>query len=148
MATLADLTDDDVLWDASKRALVSAWKAGCVLWVLNNQTWTKSMGELVEWLVYRDIWSKMQIFGDMLKEGDTSTTEAQRRGPKNMLDSLPDTFNQAPLEALRPQLGKSLDGTRDQLYHWTVRGFITYNDQTALYSKTEEYLGFGSKFKV
>jgi len=98
------------------------------------------MGELVEWLVYRDIWSKMQIFGDMLKEGDTSTTEAQRRGPKNMLDSLPDTFNQAQLEALRIELGKSKEGTGDQLRHWVFRKFITYNDQTALYTKTDEYL--------
>ena len=63
MATLADLTDDDLLFEMSHRALVSAWKAGCVLWVLNNQTWTKSMGELVEWLVYHDIWSKMPWFG-------------------------------------------------------------------------------------
>jgi hypothetical protein len=47
MATIADLTDDDVLWDVSKRALVSAWKAGCILWALNNQTWTKSMGDMV-----------------------------------------------------------------------------------------------------
>ena len=140
MACLADLTDDDVLWDASKRALVSAWKAGCVLWVLNNQTWTKSMGEVVEWLVYRDLWSKMQIFGDLLKEGDTSTTEAQRRGPKNMLEDMPDTFNQTQLEALRTQLGKSKEGAKDQLYHWVVRGFIEYSEQTGLYSKTQTYL--------
>ena len=140
MATLADLTDDDVLWDASKRALVSAWKAGCVLWVLNNQTWTKSMGELVEWLVYRDIWSKMQIFGDMLKEGDTSTAEACKSGPKNMLEDLPDTFNQAQLEALRTQLGKNKEGAITQLRNWKSRHFITYNDQTALYTKTDQYL--------
>ena len=130
MASLADLTDDDTLWDASKRALVSAWKAGCVMWILNNQVWTKSMGELVEWLVYHDLWSKMQLFSDLLKEGDTSTTEAQRRGPKNMLDDLPDTFNQPQLEALRTQLGKSKEGTKDQLYHWMVRKFITYNEET------------------
>ncbi len=141
MATLADLTDDDVLWDASKRALVSAWKAGCILWVLNNQTWTKSMSELVEWLVYRDIWSKMQIFGDLLKEGDTSTTEASRSGPKNMLEDLPDTFSELQLEALRAQLGKSQEGANAQLRNWKSRGFITYNDQTGLYTKTEEYLG-------
>ncbi len=139
MATLADLTDDDVLWDASKRALVSAWKAGCVLWVMNGQTWTKSMGELVEWLVYRDIWSKMQIFADMLKDGDTSTSEAQRRGPKNMLDSLPGSFNEAQLEALRLQLGKSKEGTKGQLSLWLFRGFIEYSNQTGLYSKTEKY---------
>lgn len=141
MATLADLTDDDVLWDSSKRSLVSAWKAGCVMWVLNNQTWTRSMGEVVEWLVYHDIWSKMQIFSDLLKEGDISTTEAQRRGPKNMLDDLPDTFNEAQLEALRKQLGKSQEGTGSQLRKWLSRGFISHNTQTGLYTKTPEYLG-------
>lgn len=116
MASLADLTDDDVLWDVSKRALHSAWKNGCILWILNNQTWTKAMGELVEWLVYHDIWSKMQVFSDLLNSKDADlVSEAQRRGPKNMLDSLPSSFNEAQLEALRLELGKSKDGTKNQL---------------------------------
>ena len=140
MASLADLVDDDVLWDCSKRALVSAWKAGCILWVLNNQTWTKSMGELVEWLVYHDLWSKMQIFADMLNKDDDVENEAQHRGPKNMLDGLSDTFNEAQLEALRVSLGKPKDGTNRQLRVWMSRGFITYSNQTGLYTKTEEYL--------
>jgi len=140
MASIADLADDDVLWDISKRALASAWKAGCVLWVLNNQTWTKSMGELVEWLVYHDIWSKMQIFADMLSLDADQLSEAQRRGPKNMLDDLPNTFNEAQLEALRLQLGKSKEGTGGQLRKWQFRKFITYSNQTGLYTKTEEYL--------
>ena len=140
MATLADLIDDDVLWDVSKRALVSAWKAGCILWVLNGQTWTKSMGELVEWLVYHDLWSKTQIFADLLgKDGDV-TIEARRRGPKNMLGSLPDTFNEQQLQALRTQLGKSPEGAKDQLRVWGNRGFIEYSAQTGLYTKTEKYL--------
>ena len=140
MASLADLTDDDVLWDASKRALVSAWKAGCILWALNGQIWTVAMGHLVEWLVYHDLWSKMQLFADLLSGDADTMCEARRNGPKNMLENLPDTFNQAQLEALRTQLGKSKEGTRDQLYHWTVRGFIEYSEQTGLYSKTDEYL--------
>ena len=140
MASLADLADDDILWDVSKRALVSAWKAGCVMWVLNNQTWTKSMGEVVEWLVYHDIWSKMQIFADMLSLDGGQVSEAQRRGPKNMLDSLPDTFNEAQLEALRTNLGKSSEGTNGQLRKWVFRKFITYSAETGLYTKTNEYL--------
>ena len=140
MASLADLADDDILWDVSKRALVSAWKAGCVLWALNNQTWTKSMGELVEWLVYHDIWSKMQIFADMLGKDANTISEAQRRGPKNMLDSLPDTFNEAQLEALRTSLDKSKEGTGGQLRKWLFRKFITYSELTGLYTKTDEYL--------
>ena len=140
MASLADLADDDVLFDISHRALISGWKAGCVLWVLNNQTWTKSMGELVEWLVYHDLWSKMQIFADLLGRDADPMSEAQRRGPQNMLDSLPDTFSEVQLEALRTSLGKSVEGTKNQLYKWAYRKFITYSDETGLYTKTEEYL--------
>ena len=140
MATLADLTDDDLLFELSHRSLVSAWKAGCILWVLNNQTWTRAMGELVEWLVYHDLWSKMQIFAAMLGKEAVEEGDAQRRGPKNMLDSLPDTFNEAQLEALRVEIGKSKEGTKGQLSQWVFRKFITYSNQTGLYSKTEEYL--------
>ena len=141
MASLADLVDDDILWDISKRALHSAWKDGCILWILNNQTWTKAMSELVEWLVYHDIWSKMQIFSDMLNGKDADlVSEAQRRGPKNMLDGLPETFNEAQLKALRVSLGKSEEGAKGQLSQWVFRGFITYSNQTGLYTKTEEYL--------
>ena len=141
MATLADLVDDNILWDLSKRSLVSAWKCGCVLWILNGQTWTKAMGEMVEWLVYHDIWSKMQIFSDMLNGKDADQmSESQRHGPKNMLDSLSDSFSEAQLKALRTQLGKSEEGTGTQLRQWVYRKFITYSAQTGLYTKTEEYL--------
>ena len=144
MASMADLIDDDVLWDCSKRALVSAWKAGCILWVLNGQTWTKSMADVVEWLVWHDIWSKQAIFADMLGKDADQVSEVLRRGPKNMLDSLPDTFNQSQLEALRVELGKSKEGTGSQLRKWLFRKFVTYSNQTGLYTKTEEYLGVKS----
>ena len=140
MATIADLTDDDLLFEISHRSLVSAWKAGCILWALNNQTWTKSIGDLVEWLVYHDIWSKMQIFADMLNIDADQMSEAQRRGPKNMLDDLPNSFNEAQLDALRQQLGKSSEGTYNQLHKWLFRKFITYSAETGLYTKTKEYL--------
>ena len=110
------------------------------MWILNNQTWTRSMGELVEWLVYHDIWSKMQIFADLLGEDGATMSETQRNGPKNMLDNLPDTFNEKQLEALRTSLGKSPEGTNSQLRNWKSRKFITFNELTGLYSKTEEYL--------
>ena len=109
------------------------------MWVLNNQTWTKPMAEIVEWLVYRDIWSKMQIFADMLGKDADTMSEAQRRGPKNMLDSLPNPFNETQLEALRIEIGKSKEGAKHQLNQWLYRKFITYSNQTGLYSKTEKY---------
>ena len=136
MATLADLTDDDVLWDCSKRAWVSAWKAGCIMWVMNNQTWSKPMADVVEWLVYHDIWSKMQLFADLLGKNADMMSEAQRNGPRNMLDSMPESFSLAQLEALRIEMGKSKEGARNQLKQWTFRKFITYSPQTGMYTKS------------
>ena len=140
MARLADLADDDILFELSHRSIFSAWKKGATLWILNNQTWSRSIGEFVVWFCYYDLWSKVKVFGDMFKGGDAPEEESQRRGPKNMLDDLPNTFNETELEALRQEVGKSKEGTKHQLSSWKNRGFITYSNQTGLYSKTEEYL--------
>ena len=140
MASLADLADDDILFELSHRSIFAAWKKGATLWILNNQTWTRSIGEFVVWFCYYDLWSKVRVFGDMIKGSDDSADALQKAGPKNMLDSLGTTFNEQQLEALRQSLGKSSEGTRHQLSVWKDRGFIQYSAQTGLYSKTEKYL--------
>ena len=143
MARLADLADDDILFELSHRSIISAWKKGATLWILNDQTWTRSIGEFVIWFCYYDLWSKVKVFGDMLKPGDAQDYDTQKSGPKNMLDSLDNSFNEQQLEALRLSLGKSKEGTQHQLSVWKNRKFITYSNQTGLYTKTEEYLKNG-----
>ena len=140
MARLADLADDDTLWELSHRSIFSAWKKGAILWILNDQTWTRSIGEFVVWFCYYDLWSKVKVFGDMFKGYDAHEEEVQRSGPKNMLDSLEHSFNEQQLEALRLSLGKSKEGTKHQIDVWKNRKFITYSNQTGLYTKTQEYL--------
>ena len=140
MARLADLADDDILFELSHRSLFAAWKKGATLWILNDQSWSRSIGDFVVWFCYYDLWSKVQVFGDMFKGAGSSSDEAKKDGPKNMLDDLPDPFNEQQLEALRVSLGKSPEGTRHQLNVWKNRKFITLDPQTGLYSKTEEYL--------
>ena len=143
MAELADLTDSNCLHDMGKRSLISAFKAGCVMWALNNMTWTRSMADMVEWLVWNDTWSKWQVLGDMLlQDGMLSTTGNEKKGPANMLDSIHGTtFSEQQLDALRQSLGKPIGAdTKRQLRVWSARGFITYSSQTGLYTITEEYL--------
>ena len=76
----------------------------------------------------------------MFKLGEAQMDEVQKSGPKNMLDSLERSFNEQQLEALRLELGKSKEGTKHQLNVWKNRKFITYNPQTGLYTKSDEYL--------
>ena len=140
MAQLADMADDDMLWELSHRSIFSAWKKGAVLWILNNQTWAHSIGDFVKWFCYYDLWSKVQVFGDMFANTSQTDDKQQKKGPQNMLMLLPENFNEQQLEALRISLGKTPEGTKDQLRTWRNRKFITYSAQTGLYSKTPEYL--------
>ena len=59
-------------------------------------------------------------------------------GVEALADIVP--FNEAQLESLRLQLGKSKDGTKGQIRKWVFRKFITFSAETGLYTKTEEYL--------
>ena len=140
MATLADLADDDMLFELSHRSIFAAWKKAATLWILNDQTWTRSIGEFMTWFCYYDLWSKVQVFGDLFKSVNAQAEETQKNGPKNMLDSLGKSFNEQQLEALRARLGKSSEGTRHQLNVWKSRGFIEFSVQTGLYTKTDAYL--------
>ena len=140
MARLADLADDDMLFELSHRSIFSAWKKAATLWILNDQVFTRSIGDFMVWFCYYDLWSKVKVFADMFKLGDAQMDEVQKSGPKNMLDSLNSSFNEQQLEALRLELGKSKEGTKHQLNVWKNRGFITYSCQTGLYSKTDSYL--------
>lgn len=139
MAKLADMTDDDMLWDLSHRSIFSAWKKGAVLWILNDQSWTKGIGEMVEWFCYYDLWSKVKVFGDMFSQDRMPTEQERRYGVKNMLEDLPAAFSEQQLEALRMAVGKDKEGTKNQLRVWKARGFVVLSAQTGLYVKTKEY---------
>lgn len=139
MAEIGDLYDDNTIWGYAKRSMVNAWKAGCIMWILNERTWTKNMGEIVEWLIYRDLWSKLQLFGDMISEAEDDSIE-KSRGPKNLLDELPDTFTIAQLVALRQRLKKNKGTAENQIAKWKTRGQIQEDEIAGSFRKTEKYL--------
>jgi hypothetical protein len=139
MAQLADITDDDMLWELSHRSIFSAWKKAAVLWILNDQTWSASIGNFMEWFCYYDLWSKVRVFGDMFKGIEYIDDTAKPEGVKNMLEDLPDTFSEQQLEALRLEAGKDSKGTKNLLRVWKNRRFVSYSEETKMYTKTELY---------
>ena len=140
MAVLADVTDSDELFEISHRSIFLAWKKAAVLWLLNDMTYTRSIGEWMVYFCYYDLWSRLQVFNQMISPGDVQTDNAHKRGQVNMLESLPNPFSEQQLENLRISLGKSKEGTKHQISVWVNRNFVAYSNQTGMYSKTEEYL--------
>jgi len=126
MADITSRSDDENFAALSYRALVIVWLKACVLYVANGQKWTLAIGEFMRWSLYYDLWSKFAIFAPKLRDEQDpiDTAKTRQNGPANMLELLPDTFTYAELLSVRLNVGKSEDGTRDQLYRWGKRGYI------------------------
>lgn len=140
MVDLANLADSDDLFEISHRSIFSSWKKAAVLWLLNDQTYTRSIGEWMVYFCYYDLWARLQVFDQMISPGDVQSDNSHKRGQVNMLESLPNPFSEQQLENLRVSLGKSKDGTKHQISVWVNRNFVAFSNQTGMYSKTEEYL--------
>ena len=98
------------------------------------------MGELVSgWCI--TILEQAKLFADFEPGCRLSESEAEKRAEESA-DNLPKIhLTRRNLEALRISQAKQREGTKNQLYKWVHRKFITYCSQTGLYiMKTQEYL--------
>jgi len=138
MSLIAELSDDDNFDDMTHRAVALAWLKACLLYVLNDYSWSKEIADFMRWSLYYDLWSKIALFGgEMSLTGKEVNTKTMRKhGPANMLILLGDSFSADQLKAIRIDMGKDPDPEK-QLNTWISRGFITYCAQTGLYTKTE-----------
>lgn len=137
---VADLSDDNIFESFAHRSLMIAWMKGCVLYVAEGYRWTPEIAAFVEWSLYYDLWSKVAVFVNQMKKSrNVESADVRKYGPANMLDMLPDSFCQAQLENLRSSLDKPVECAH-QLDVWTYRKYITYDERTRTYRKTEGYL--------
>lgn len=140
MADVADLAEDEVFQSLANRSLVLSWLKGCILYVAEGYRMSNEILEFVRYSLYYDLWSKIALFAPQWRQASQKVIiEPGKYGPANMLDRLPVSFAREQLERLREDLGKPKDGI-NQLTTWVARGYVTYDEQTQLYSKTEAYL--------
>ena len=104
-AEFARLSQDEVYWNLSFRACVIAWLKACVLYVANGCKWEKSIEDFVRWSLNYDLWCKMQFFGDAIRQANNGDERIGRRGPRNLLELLPDTFTIEDAARVRQQQG-------------------------------------------
>ncbi|MBQ5937800.1 MAG: hypothetical protein IJL50_08175 [Bacteroidaceae bacterium] len=127
-AEFARLSQDEVYWNLSHRACVIAWLKACVLYVANGMKWEKSIEDFIRWSLHYDLWCKMQFFGaDIEKANQGEDTRITTRGPRNLLELLPDEFTLEDAKRVRMQQGLGNEGRRCQrmLSNWKSRGYVT-----------------------
>ena len=138
-AEFARLSQSQTYWNLSHRACVIAWLKACVLYVANGQKWERSIEEFIRWSLRYDMSCKMLFFGadiERAEQGDEA--RIGRRGPRNLLELLPDEFSKEQYCQMRQSQGKSGDGD-STLRCWVARGHIVFDEVSGRYVKTEEY---------
>ncbi len=122
-AEFARLSQSRVFENLSFRGNVIAWLKGCLLYVANGYKWDKTIEDFVRWSLQYDLWCKMQFFGEAIENAD-SIDNKPHKGPRNLLDMLPDEFTKQDAINLRRQQGMDVKGTTRMLSVWKNRGYI------------------------
>ena len=122
-AEFARLSQSRVYENLSFRANVIAWLKGCLLYVANDYKWTREIEEFVRWSLQYDMWCKMQFFGEAIENAD-AVEDKPKRGPRNLLELLPDEFTLQDAINVRRQQGMDAKGAKNMLYQWSYRGYV------------------------
>ena len=136
----AALFDDDGYRILARRGAVIAFRKACILYVMNGCKWSRDIEDFCRWSFDYDMWCKMSLFSEALGEDMEIERQVARGGMANMLDLLPDEFTREECRSMRIQQGKKNPNPKDQLGQWTKRGFISYDEVTRKYYKTQKYL--------
>ena len=123
-AEFARLSQDEVYWNLSFRACVIAWLKACVLYVANGCKWEKTIEDFVRWSLNYDLWCKMQFFGDAIRQANNGDERIGRRGPRNLLELLPDTFTIEEAVRARRQQGLPDKGVSQMIRVWKSRNYV------------------------
>ena len=124
-AEFARLSQSRVYENLSFRANVIAYLKACVLYICNDYKWSRDIEDFVRWSLQYDLWCKMQFFGEAIEAANRSTEEqTSRRGPRNLLEQLPDKFTTHDADLIRQANGMDTRGTRNMLSQWVHRGYL------------------------
>ena len=123
-AEFARLSQSRVYENLSFRANVIAYLKACVLYICNDYKWSKEIEEFVRWSLKYDMYCKMLFFGEAIENANRGAEEKGRRGPRNLLEQLPDKFTVHDASLIRQANGMDTRGTRNMLAQWVHRGYL------------------------
>ena len=140
-ADFAQMSQNDTWWNLSHRACVIAWLKACVLYVANGQKWEKSIDDFIRWSLNYDMYCKMIFFGNRIEAANnTEDSRVGTRGPRNLLELLPDVFTLDDAKRVRQQQGISNEGYSAirMIRTWINRDYVIQNTEYS-FQKSDKF---------
>ena len=145
-AEFARLSQSRVYENLSFRANVIAFLKAMVLYVAHGCVWDKTMEDFVRWSLKYDLWCKMEFFGEAIEAQEYGLKTKKQRGPRNLLDLLPEVFTYEEAGLMRQRQGIWTGTLGKMIFNWKTRGYIELMEGedaacvSRKYRKTKEYL--------
>ena len=139
-AEFARLSQDETYWNLSHRAIVIAWLKACVLYVANGCQWEKTIEDFVRWSLQYDLWCKMQFFGEDIEKANQEGERVGTRGPRNLLELLPDEFTIDDAKRMRQKQGMDASRAIKMIRIWKSRKYV-FQISDFSFVKSEKYKG-------
>ena len=97
-----------------------------MLYVANGCQWEKTIDDFARWSLEYDLWCKMEFFGDDIAKANMETEPRTKRGPRNLLELLPDVFTIADARRVRQQQGLSNERGKceNMISTWKNRRYV------------------------
>ena len=123
-ADFSQVTQNRIYENFTFRANVIAYLKACVLYVANGCRWEPEIEDFIRWSERYDLWCKMRFFEEDIQKANNVGEHSNKRGPSNLLQSLPDTFTEQQVVEARAALGLSEEGTAHLLSTWVYRKYV------------------------
>ena len=123
-ADFSQVTQNRIYENFTFRANVIAYLKACVLYVANGCRWEPEIDDFIRWSERYDLWCKMRFFEEDIQKANSAGEHSNKRGPSNLLQSLPDTFTEQQVVEARAALGLSEEGTAHLLSTWVYRKYV------------------------
>ena len=123
-ADFSQVTQNRIYENFTFRANVIAYLKACVLYVANGCRWEPEIENFIRWSERYDLWCKMRFFEEDIQKANNVGEHSNKRGPSNLLQSLPDTFTEQQVVVARAALGLSEEGTAHLLSTWVYRKYV------------------------
>ena len=120
----SQVTQNRIYENFTFRANVIAYLKACVLYVANGCRWEPEIEDFIRWSERYDLWCKMRFFEEDIQKANNVGEHSNKRGPSNLLQSLPDTFTEQQVVEARAALGLSEEGTAHLLSTWVYRKYV------------------------
>ena len=93
------------------------------------------MEDFIRWSEQYDLWCKMQFFGEAIDAANGEAQSTGKRGPRNLLEDLPERFTLEEVIAVRRRNNLPAEQTVSMLANWKSRGYISEDGDAGVWRK-------------